>query len=169
MVDILIAFPQIQAVKFFKILSNLIHIEMLSLESHFIHLLQIGQQRICTMIYSMAVNPKEPSMIAIISLGMQVGNSRTRIIVHQAIHQSPYLFGIDCIVWVHHLLIVFQRQVLIFVGFMLLTRQNDPTEQEWQNSKYFHETEYLEEGLPLASNQNLSRKGGSYLDDIDTV
>ena len=52
---------------------------------------------------------------------------------------------------------------------MLLTRQNDPTEQEWQNSKYFHETEYLEEGLPLASNQNLSRKGGSYLDDIDTI
>ena len=100
---------------------------------------------------------------------MQVGNGRTRIIVHQTIHQSPYLFRIDCIVWVHHLLIVFQRQVLIFVGFMLLTRQNDPTEQEWQKSKYFHETEYLEEGLPLASNQNLSRKGGSYLDDIDTV
>ena len=107
MVDILIAFPQIQSMEPFDILNNLIHIEMLGLESHFIHLLQIGQQRICTMIYSMSINPKKSSMIAIISLGMQVGNSRTRIIVHQAIHQSPYLFRIDCIVWVHHLLIVF--------------------------------------------------------------
>lgn len=53
---------------------------------------------------------------------------------------------------------------------MLLTRQNDPTEQEWQNSKYFHET-YMNDkrSQQLTSNQNLSRKGGSYLDDIDTI
>ena len=107
MVCVLSSLAQLQVTKTLQVGLYVFYIEMLRIETHIAHLLQISKQGVSTLVHPMPVYPKEATSVTIISFGMLVGNSRATVIAHQTVHQLPNHSRVDGIVWVTHVLIVF--------------------------------------------------------------